>query len=314
MKKIISLVLALALCVFVFAACGEDKKETNTLTMATNAEFPPYEFYEGEKVVGIDAEIAGVIAEKLGMELEIVDTAFDSIIPAIVAGKYDMGMAGMTVTDERLEEVNFSESYATGVQVVIVNKDSEIKTVDDLFGDKNYTIGVQTGTTGDLYSTWDIEDEGLGKVSRFNKGADAVEALKIGKVDCVIIDNEPAKAFVAESDNLVILDTAYAEEQYAIAVSKENTELLDSINKALKELTEDGNLDFFSTGMDGQIQRDTYISAGNEEVVYPVFTWHAFRYFSVEGDAVPELCEVIHTPIETACEFKVSVLHEYWSA
>ena len=153
-----------------------------------------------------------------------------------------MGMAGMTVTDERLEEVNFSDSYATGVQVVIVNKDSEIKTVDDLFGDKNYTIGVQTGTTGDLYSTWDIEDEGLGKVSRFNKGADAVEALKIGKVDCVIIDNEPAKAFVAESENLVILDTAYAEEEYAIAVSKDNTELLDSINNALKELTEDGTL------------------------------------------------------------------------
>ncbi len=243
MKKIISLILVLALCVFVFAACSKDEAETTkVLTMATNAEFPPYEFYEGEKVVGIDAEIAGVIAEKLGMELEIVDTAFDSIIPAIVAGKYDMGMAGMTVTDERLEEVNFSDSYATGVQVVIVNKDSEIKTVDDLFGDKNYTIGVQTGTTGDLYSTWDIEDEGLGKVSRFNKGADAVEALKIGKVDCVIIDNEPAKAFVAESDNLVILDTAYAEEQYAIAVAKDNTELLDSINKALSELTEDGTL------------------------------------------------------------------------
>ena len=242
MKKIISLILVLALCVFVFAACGKDKTDSKVLTMATNAEFPPYEFYEGEKVVGIDAEIAGVIAEKLGMELEIVDTAFDSIIPAIVAGKYDMGMAGMTVTDERLEEVNFSDSYATGVQVVIVNKDSEIKTVDDLFGDKNYTIGVQTGTTGDLYSTWDIEDEGLGKVSRFNKGADAVEALKIGKVDCVIIDNEPAKAFVAESDSLVILDTAYAEEQYAIAVAKENTELLDSINKALAELTEDGTL------------------------------------------------------------------------
>ena len=198
MKKFISLVLVLALCVFVFAACGE-KKDDNVLTMATNAEFPPYEFYEGEEVVGIDAEIAAAIAEKLGMELEIVDTAFDSIIPAIVAGKYDMGMAGMTVTDERLEEVNFSDSYSTGVQVVIVKKGSEIKTVDDLTADKKYTIGVQTGTTGDLYSTWDIEDEGLGTVSRFNKGADAVEALKIGKVDCVIIDNEPAKAFVAEA-------------------------------------------------------------------------------------------------------------------
>ena len=246
MKKIISLILVIALSVFVFAACGgektDDGAEKKVLTMATNAEFPPYEFYEGDKVVGIDAEIAAVIAEKLGMELEIVDTAFDSIIPAIVAGKYDMGMAGMTVTDERLEEVNFSESYATGVQVVIVNEGSEITTVDDLTAGKNYTIGVQTGTTGDLYSTWDIEDEGLGTVSRFNKGADAVEALKIGKVDCVIIDNEPAKAFVAESEGLKILDTAYAEEQYAIAVSKENTELLDNINKALAELTADGTL------------------------------------------------------------------------
>jgi len=246
MKKIISLILVTALCVFVFAACGTDNAENGAdkkvLTMATNAEFPPYEFYEGDKVVGIDAEIAAVIAEKLGMELEIVDTAFDSIIPAIVAGKYDMGMAGMTVTEERLEEVNFSDSYATGVQVVIVKEGSEITTVDDLTGDKKYTIGVQTGTTGDLYSTWDIEDEGLGTVSRFNKGADAVEALKIGKVDCVIIDNEPAKAFVAESEGLKILDTAYAEEQYAVAVSKDNTELLENINKALAELTADGTL------------------------------------------------------------------------
>ena len=246
MKKIISLILVTALCVFVFAACGTDNAENGAdkkvLTMATNAEFPPYEFYEGDKVVGVDAEIAAVIAEKLGMELEIVDTAFDSIIPAIVAGKYDMGMAGMTVTEERLEEVNFSDSYATGVQVVIVKEGSEITTVDDLTGDKKYTIGVQTGTTGDLYSTWDIEDEGLGTVSRFNKGADAVEALKIGKVDCVIIDNEPAKAFVAESEGLKILDTAYAEEQYAVAVSKENTELLENINKALAELTADGTL------------------------------------------------------------------------
>ncbi len=257
MKKILALILTVALSVCVFAACGEkpaenDAAEKKVLTMATNAEFPPYEFYDGDTVVGIDAEIAAAIAEKLGMELEIVDTAFDSIIPAVVAGKYDMGMAGMTVTEERLEEVNFSDSYATGVQVVIVKEDSEITTVDDLFGDKNYTIGVQTGTTGDLYSTWDIEDEKLGTVSRFNKGADAVEALKIGKVDCVIIDNEPAKAFVADSEGLKILDTAYAEEQYAIAVSKDNAELLENINKALKELTEDGTV---------QAIVDKYISA-----------------------------------------------------
>ena len=241
MSKILTLVLAVLMVVACFAACGE-KKEDNVLKMATNAEFPPYEFYDGDVVVGIDAEIAAAIAEKIGMELEIVDTAFDSIIPSIVAGMYDMGMAGMTVTEERLEEVNFSESYATGVQVVIVNEGSDITSVDDLFGENNYTIGVQTGTTGDLYSTWDIEDEGLGTVSRFNKGADAVEALKIGKVDCVIIDNEPAKAFVAENEGLVILDTAYAEEHYAIAVSKENPELLEKINTALAELIEDGTV------------------------------------------------------------------------
>ena len=241
MKKFISLVLVLALCVFAFAACGE-KKEDNTLTMATNAEFPPYEFHDGDEIVGIDAEIGAAIAKELGMEFEIVDTAFDSIIPAIKAGKYDMGMAGMTVTEERLEEIDFSDSYAKGVQVVIVKKGSDIKTVEDLTGDKKYTIGVQTGTTGDLYSTWDIEDEGLGTVSRYNKGADAVEALKVGKVDCVIIDNEPAKVFVSENEDLEILETAYAEEDYAIAVSKENPELLKKINAALKKLTEDGTI------------------------------------------------------------------------
>ena len=241
MKKFISLILVLALAVCVFAACGE-KKEDNTLTMATNAEFPPYEFHDGDKIVGIDAEIGAAIAEELGMEFEIVDTAFDSIIPAIKAGKYDMGMAGMTVTDERLEEVNFSTSYAKGVQVVIVKKGSEIKTVDDLTADKKYTIGVQTGTTGDLYSTWDIEDEGLGTVSRYNKGADAVEALKVGKVDCVIIDNEPAKVFVEENEDLEILETAYAEEDYAIAISKKNEDLLKKINDALAKLTEDGTI------------------------------------------------------------------------
>ena len=261
MKKILALVLCLMLTLSM-AACGGNGETTDAtdstgaekavLTMATNAEFPPYEYYDGDVIVGIDAEVAAVIAEKLGMELEIVDTAFDSIIPAIVAGKYSMGMAGMTVTEERLEEVNFSTSYAKGVQVVIVPEGSAIATVDDLFGDGNYTIGVQTGTTGDLYSTWDIEDAGLGTVSRYNKGADAVEALKAGKVDCVIIDNEPAKAFVADSEGLVILDTAYAEEDYAIAVNKNDTELLDNINKALEELMADGTL---------QSIVDKYISA-----------------------------------------------------
>ena len=241
--KIITLALAGVLSAGMLAGCGAGKDD-NVLTMATNAEFPPYEYYDGDKVVGIDAEVAAAIAEKLGMELEIVDTAFDSIIPAIQAKKYDIGMAGMTVTEERLEEVNFSDTYAKGVQVVIVKEDSPITAVDDLFAEgANHAVGVQTGTTGDIYATGDIEDAGLGTMSRFNKGADAVEALKIGKVDCVIIDNEPAKAFVAASENLKILDTAYTEEDYAIAVNKENTELLDNINAALAELKADGTFD-----------------------------------------------------------------------
>ena len=166
-----------------------------TLTMGTNAEFPPYEYYEGDAIIGIDAEIAAAIADKLGMKLVIEDMAFDAIIPAVTSGKVDMGMAGMTVTDERKESVNFSDSYATGVQVVIVTSDSKIASIDDL-SVGGLKIGVQSSTTGDLYATWDLEDEGLATVQRYNKGADAVQALVTGKVDCVIIDNEPAKAFV----------------------------------------------------------------------------------------------------------------------
>lgn len=175
----------------------QDAEGKPELRMGTNAEFPPYEYREGDEIVGIDAEIAAAIADKLDMKLVIEDMAFDSIIAAVQSGKVDMGMAGMTVNEDRLQSVNFSTSYATGVQVVIVLEGSPITTVDDLFAEgANYSIGVQTGTTGDLYSTCDIEDEGLGTVERYNKGADAVQALVSGKIDCVIIDNEPAKAFV----------------------------------------------------------------------------------------------------------------------
>ena len=212
-----------------------------TLIMATNAEFPPYEYYENNQVVGIDAEIAAAIAEKLGMELVIEDMNFDSIIPAIVSGKADVGLAGMTVTEDRLQNVDFSTSYATGVQVVIVAEGSEITSVDDLFGDSNYTIGVQQATTGDLYCTWDIEDEGLGTVERYNKGADAVAALVAGKVDCVVIDNQPAKAFVEANEGLVILDTEYAVEDYAIALAK-GSELTAEVDAALQELIADGTV------------------------------------------------------------------------
>ena len=226
--------------------------ETATLVMATNAAFPPYEYYEGDEIVGIDAEIGAAIAEKLGMGFEISDMEFDSIITAVSTGKASMGMAGMTVTEERMQMVDFSDSYAKGVQVVIVKEGSAITSVDDLFAEgAGYVIGVQTGTTGDLYSTWDLEDAGLATVSRFNKGADAVLALAEGKVDCVVIDNEPAKEFVAANEGLVILDTEYAVEDYAICFAKDS-ELTAVVNGALQELIADGAV---------QAIIDKYISA-----------------------------------------------------
>ena len=175
--------------------------DAETLTMATNAAFPPYEYWEGDAIVGIDAVIAGLIADQLGMKLDIQDMDFDAIIPAVVSGKVDMGMAGMTVTDERLESVSFSESYATGVQVVIVPENSPIETVDQLFSllddGEDIQIGTQNATTGFIYASDDFGEE---HVQAFNKGADAVQALVSGKLTCVIIDNEPAKAFVAANN------------------------------------------------------------------------------------------------------------------
>lgn len=244
LSKILTLVLALCL-VFALCACGgtddADTGDKTTLTMATNAEFPPYEFYEGGEVVGIDAEIAKAIADKLGMELVIEDMDFSAIIAAVQGGKADMGMAGMTVTEERLESVDFSKSYATGVQVIIVKEGSEITSPDDL-SKGGYIIGVQESTTGDIYITGDLEDADLATVERYNKGADAVQALLTGKIDCVVIDNEPAKAFVAANEGLVILDTSYITEEYAICFAKDNTELAEKINQALVELIEDGTV------------------------------------------------------------------------
>ena len=179
----------------VFQANAEGKEE---LHMATNAFFPPYEYYENETIVGIDAEMAAAIADKLDMKLVIDDMEFDAIITAVATGKADMGMAGMTVTEERLQSINFSSTYATGIQAIIVTEDSKITTVDDLFADgANYIVGVQQGTTGDIYAEGDF---GADRVSKFSKGNDAVQALVTGKVDCVIIDNEPAKAYVAANN------------------------------------------------------------------------------------------------------------------
>ena len=259
-KKIVALVAAAAM-VLSMAACGStadngstaadgsakaeatDKaSDSDTLVMATNATFPPYEYVDGDEYKGIDIEISQAIADAMGKKLVVDDIDFDSIIPAITTGKADMSLAGMTVTDERKESVDFSDSYATGVQVIIVPEDSDITGPDDLANDK--MIGVQQGTTGHIYCSDTPEKGGFGEdhVTAYPNGASAIQALLTGKVDAVVIDNEPAKAFVAENDGLKILDTEYVTEDYAIAVQKGNKELLDQINTILAQLKADGTL------------------------------------------------------------------------
>ncbi|MGI6013184.1 MAG: transporter substrate-binding domain-containing protein [Oscillospiraceae bacterium] len=249
LSKIMALLLAVCLA-FALCACGGDKDGASaekdadakeTLTMATNAEFPPYEYHEDGEIVGIDAEVAQAIADKLGMELVIEDMDFTAIISAIQGGKADIGMAGLTVTEDRLESVDFSTSYATGVQVIIVKEGSEITSLDDL-SKGGYTIGVQESTTGDIYTTDDLESKDLATIERYNKGADAVQALLTDKIDCVVIDNEPAKAFVEANEGLTILETPYITEEYAICFAKDNDELSEKVNKALEELIEDGTV------------------------------------------------------------------------
>ncbi|MBQ7849104.1 MAG: transporter substrate-binding domain-containing protein [Clostridia bacterium] len=239
MKKLIALVLSLMMILSCAAVLAETK---GTLIMATNASFPPYEYYEGTDIVGIDVEIAAAVSAKLGYDFEVADMEFDAIISAVNAGKADFGLAGMTVTEERLLSVDFSDSYATGVQVVIVREDSAITSVDDLFAEgAMHTIGVQLTTTGDLYTTWDLEDNGLAVINRYPNGNEAVMALKAGKVDCVVIDNEPAKAYVAANEGLKILATEYVTENYAACFKKGNP-LLAEFNAALQELIADGTI------------------------------------------------------------------------
>ena len=254
MKRILALLLALLCLTLCVVGCSNEKannEETTTtegesekkpvLKMATNAYFQPYEFYKDGQIVGIDAEIAAAIAEYLGYELVIEDMEFDTIITAVKEGSVDFGMAGMTVTSDRLLEIDFSNSYATGVQSVIVKNDSAITKVDDLFADgATYKAGVQQGTTDDIYATGDL---GENRVTPYNNANNAVLALIGGDVDCVIIDNEPAKALVAANSGLKILDTSYADEDYAICVQKGNTELLNKINEAIVALTKDGTID-----------------------------------------------------------------------
>ena len=248
---LLSVTMLLTACA-IMTGCGT--KDENKLVMATNAAFPPYEYKDdGDNFAGIDV---GLIAEKLGLELQIEDVEFGSIITGVQSGKYDIGMAGMTVNDERKESVDFTDSYATGIQVVIVPENSEFTSFEDFYtgfdDDGNPTgvqdgikIGVQQDTTGDIYSSDVPQKWGFGEenVIRYKTGADAVQALLSGKVTAVIIDNEPAKSYVKANEGLKILDGEYTNEDYAICVSKDNGELLEKVNKALNELREEGKID-----------------------------------------------------------------------
>lgn len=223
------------------AAASEDAELVTVtegkLTMSTNAAFPPYEMTtDSGDLEGIDIEVAGAIAKKLGLELQVDDMDFDAALLAAQQGKSDIVMAGVSVTEERQKVMEFSDSYATGVQVIIVKEDSEIASVEDLDGKM---IGTQRGTTGNIYCT---DDYGEDHITTYDNGLTAVQALMNGQVDCVVIDQEPAKAFVAANQGLKILDTEYVSEDYAIGMAKGNTALQSAVNKALAELQEDGTV------------------------------------------------------------------------
>ena len=272
-KKILSILMAAAMLLSVCAltACGSQEEPApaeegteaaepaepaeagefttvteGVLTMSTNAAFPPYEMTnDAGEFEGIDVEIAQAIAEKLGLELQVDDMDFDAALMAAQNGKSDMVMAGVTVNEERLAVMDFSDSDATGVQVIIVKEGSDV-TLDNL-GDQ--MIGVQRGTTGEIYCT---DDYGSEHVTSYDNGITAVQALQNGQVDCVVIDKAPAQAFVEANTGLTILDTEYVTENYAIGFAKGNTALVEAVNAALAELTEDGTI---------QTILDKYISA-----------------------------------------------------
>ena len=270
MKKMFALVLAVLMVAALLAGCGSSTAETKApettaapapaateaaapaeteaaapafttiesgkLIMSTNAAFPPYEMVADDgSFEGIDVEIAGAIAKKLGLELVVDDMDFDAALLAVQQGKSDIVMAGVTVNEDRKLVMNFSDTYSKGVQVVIVKEGSDV-TLDNL-GDQ--MIGTQRGTTGYIYTSGDYGDD---HVTAYDNGASAVQALMNGQVDCVVIDSAPAQAFVEANPGLTILDTEYTVEDYAIGMNKDNTALLEAVNGALKELTEDGTI------------------------------------------------------------------------
>lgn len=253
MKRTIALLLAVLTLVSLAACSGADTKKpaeseqaasgldtSRTYTVACSADFPPYEYYEGDAIAGAEVDIMNEIAKKLGIQVSYNDMDFDSIIPAIESGKFDIGMSGFTVTDERKLIVSFTDSYTTSCQAIIVPEGSPITTADDLMQNiGTYKIGVQLATTGDLYAS---DDFGAENVEQYTKAPDAVLALTTGKIDCVIIDEAVARAFAKANEGLKVLDTAYVVEDYAMTLNKDSTELLEAMNGAIAELMADGTI------------------------------------------------------------------------
>ncbi|MBU3804346.1 MAG: basic amino acid ABC transporter substrate-binding protein [Candidatus Cellulosilyticum pullistercoris] len=261
MLKVVSLVSASILSMGILAGCGSSSKKVSTdavnnssevltdkgsnqaqsdnvIVMGTNAEFEPFEYRDGLEITGFDVEIAKKIAEKLGKELVIEDMAFDTLIMALNSDKVDFIAAGMTATDERKTQVDFSDSYFKSQQMIIVKADdTTITTADDLAGKK---VGVQLGTTGDLFVS---TTEEIAEVAQFQAGTQAVMDLKNGKIDAVVIDAEPAKKMTEGQSDLKLLDAPFIEEEYAIAVKKGNDEILAAINETLAAIKADGTYD-----------------------------------------------------------------------
>ena len=237
MKKIALLLAVVLVAMMAVTGCSSKK----TLKMATEAGFAPYEYYEDGKIVGVDVDIANEIAKELGMELEIIDMEFNSITTSVDTGKADFGGAGMSITEDRLKEVDFTVEYATSQQVVVVmDTNTEIAAPEDIDG-KN--VGVQLGTTADMYISDEMPDVTL---SQFNKYAEAVEALKIGRIDAIVMDALPAEELVAANEGTKILDGELFTDRYAFCVKKGNTEMLDAINKVLNRLIEEGKIEEFT--------------------------------------------------------------------
>lgn len=240
-KKIGTVILAGVLTVGMLSGCSStasDTTEKKVIKMGTNAAFPPFEYYEENKIVGFDVELAEMIADKLGMELVVEDMEFNTLLGAVSNNMIDFVGAGMTVDEERAKQVDFSQGYFNSKQMVIVqSSNDEIVDTDGLNGKK---IGVQLGTTSDKFAELYIEDA---EITRFDKAALAVADLKNGKVDAVIVDAEPAKELTKGQDDLKVLESPFVEEEYALAVKKGNTDLLEKINTALDEIKASGEYD-----------------------------------------------------------------------